>query len=211
VETFAFEQFDAAMDVAGAATAAERAARIVARARAQAGAVAAEAREEGYAAGYAAGLEEARAEIAPATEALAAAVDAVAAVREEAAGLVERRAVELALAVAEKVLGAAIDARPELVLEVVGSALRRAVLRDFVVLEVNPADLSLVRDAMGEITDRLGGFGRIDVVAERRVSRGGCVLRTGEGEIDASLEGQLLRAREVLADALRAPGTPSGS
>jgi flagellar assembly protein FliH len=45
---------------------------------------------------------------------------------------------------------------------------------------------------------RLGGIDSCDVQAERRVSRGGAVVRTVEGEIDATLETKLSRARDVL-------------
>jgi flagellar assembly protein FliH len=42
-----------------------------------------------------------------------------------------------------------------------------------------------------------------DVQAERRVHRGGAIVRTVEGEVDATLETKLARAREVLEDELR--------
>ena len=41
--------------------------------------------------------------------------------------------------------------------------------------------------------------------AERRVTRGGAIVRTAEGEVDATLETKLARAREVLEDELAAP------
>ena len=38
--------------------------------------------------------------------------------------------------------------------------------------------------------------------AERRVARGGCIVRTPVGDIDARVETKLERAREVVASAL---------
>ena len=70
---------------------------------------------------------------------------------------------------------------------VVTGALRRTTVRDQLVLEVHPDDFELVRDAAEDLADRVGGIHRIDVVAERRVDRGGCVVRTVEGEIDAGI------------------------
>ena len=66
---------------------------------------------------------------------------------------------------------------------------------DDVVLEVNPADF----DAGAGVDRRslepsAGGFGSIEVSGERRVGRGGCIVRTAEGEIDARIESQLARA-----------------
>jgi flagellar biosynthesis/type III secretory pathway protein FliH len=85
------------------------------------------------------------------------------------------------------------------VVEVVTGALRRSVDRDRLVVEVNPDDVELVRDSVTEAADRLG-VGRLEVVAERRVARGGCVVRTSEGEIDARVTEQLDRAGELLRD-----------
>ena len=47
---------------------------------------------------------------------------------------------------------------------------------------------------MGE----LGGIEHCEVQAERRVRPGGAIVRTSEGEVDATLETKLARAREVL-------------
>jgi flagellar assembly protein FliH len=162
-----------------------------------------EARERGHAAGLVAGLEEARTRMAPAATALGDALDGVAAEQEEFLIRAEQAAVDLALRLAEKIVGAAIDADPEAVLGVIAGALRRATVRDHLVLEVNPDDFELVHDLAEELASRVGGVRRLDVVAERRVTRGGCVVRTEEGEIDARIEQQLERAREVVEQALR--------
>jgi flagellar assembly protein FliH len=162
-----------------------------------------EARERGHAEGLAAGLEEVRTMLEPAAAALAEAVRGVAEQGDEFLLEAERAAVDLALRLAEKIVGAAIDADPEAVLGVIAGALRRATVRDHLVLEVNPADFELVHELADELAARVGGVRRLDVIAERRVSRGGCVVRTEDGEIDARIDEQLARAGEVVAHALR--------
>jgi flagellar biosynthesis/type III secretory pathway protein FliH len=159
---------------------------------------AAEIRERAYADGYAAGLEEARDGAAPAVEALASAAREVAALRHEAAEVAEAAAVDLALQLAEHALGAALAVEPERVLDVVRGALRRLIERERLVVLVNPEDLDMVRAGIGELAAELGGIEHIDVQAERRVLRGGAVVRTSEGDVDASLSTKLQRAREVL-------------
>ena len=116
---------------------------------------------------------------------------------------VERAAVDLALSVAEQAVGAAIAADPELVLEAVRGALRRLVERERVLVLVHPDDLEVVRAGLQPLMDELGGVGHWEAQAERRVSRGGAVVRTAEGEVDASVQAKLERAREVLDDELR--------
>ena len=139
----------------------------------------------------------------PAAAALAEAVQGVAQQEDEFLAEAELAAVDLALRLAEKIVGSAIEADPEAVLGVIAGALRRATVRDHLVLEVNPADFELVHDLADELAARVGGVRRLDVIAERRVSRGGCVVRTEDGEIDARIEEQLARAAEVVAHALR--------
>lgn len=175
----------------GASTSTQRAVDIVAQAEARAAQIEAAARQEGFAQGYAEGAAAARGELQPALQALASAAAEARGVREQLVSDLEREAVELALAVAEKIVGAAAASSPEAVLHVVTGALRRAAERDQLVVEVNPQDFELVRAAAGELADSLGGIGRLEVLSERRVQRGGCVVRTGDGEIDAQLDEQL--------------------
>jgi flagellar biosynthesis/type III secretory pathway protein FliH len=173
---------------------------IVAQAHAQAEAIRAQAREDGFAAG----LQAAQGELATTAEALGAAIASVAELRGEVADQVERGAIALGLRIAEQALGAAIEVDPDRVVETVRGALRRLTERERVTILVNPEDLDTVRAATADIIARLGGIESCDVQAERRVARGGAVVRTVEGEVDATLETKLLRARDVLMTELAA-------
>ncbi|HZQ82073.1 MAG TPA: FliH/SctL family protein [Gaiellaceae bacterium] len=154
----------------------------------------------GHEEGLAAGLAEVRAQLEPARTALLAAAAALERTVEEIVPQAERRAVELALALAEKVLATSLDADPELIVRVVTGALRRAVHHGPVAIAVNPADVELVRSSLAEVAGELGSLPQLDVVGERRIARGGCVVRTKEGEIDARLDTQLARAAEILRE-----------
>jgi flagellar assembly protein FliH len=162
------------------------------------------ARAAGHAEGYEAGLAEGRAQMAPALLALQGAISDLAAERERVAAAVEVAAVDLALQIAEQALAGALDARPERVVDVVRGALRRLVERDRVTILVHPDDLDLVREAGDGLVAELGGIGHCEVQAERRVPRGGAIVRTLEGEVDATLPTKLARARAALEDELRA-------
>jgi flagellar assembly protein FliH len=202
-DVFEFDQLFGAAAAGAAATAVERAGEIVAQAHAQADAIADEARRRGHEEGFAAGLADAAATVAPAVEALAAAAAGVEAERAEYLARAERHAVELALQIAEKVVGATLAADADAVLSVVAGALRRTAERDHLVINVHPDDFEVVRASAGDIADRLGGVGRLEVVSERRVSRGGCLVRTQEAEIDAGIDRQIARVRELFAAILR--------
>jgi flagellar biosynthesis/type III secretory pathway protein FliH len=171
---------------------------VLAEARAEADMLREAARAEGFAAGRA----DAVAALEPALAALTQAVADVHSQQAEAAAQLERRAVELGLALARKIVAGALEVEPERVLEAVTGALRGIVERERVIVLVNPDDLEIVREAMDNLKASLGGIEHCEVQAERRVGRGGCIVRTPVGDVDARVETKLERAGEVVAAAL---------
>jgi len=180
---------------------------VVESARAEADAIREAARAEEFAAGQAEGLAAAQsmaqAQLAPAVQALSTAAEAVAAERGDLADQVEARAVELALELAEKVVAGAIAAQPGRVLDVVRGALRCFVERERVHILVNPEDLGLVRGAIDDLAAELGGIDHVEVQEERRIGRGGAIVRTPASQVDASIRTKLDRAREVITAELQ--------
>jgi flagellar biosynthesis/type III secretory pathway protein FliH len=161
------------------------------------------ARAEGFEAGRRAAAVEAAERFESAFAALGEALSQAREMRARTADEVERNAVNLGLQVAEKAISGAIETQPERVVDVVRGALRCLVERQRVVILVSPADLETVREAAGELVRSLGGIEHCEVQEERRVERGGAVVRSAAGEIDARLETKLERAREVLEAELR--------
>ena len=199
---FSFEALEAPEEAPPAGSHAEADAVMAALAQAEADAdtLRAQAREQGLREGR----EEALAMMTPALEALSQAAEAVQADQHARAERLERHAIDLALFLAEKVLGGAIAVQPDQVIEAVRGALRGIVDRERITVLVHPEDLDLVRDAMDGLRTTLGGIEHCEVQAERRVSRGGAVVRTPDGDVDARVETKLQRAREVVEAALSA-------
>jgi flagellar biosynthesis/type III secretory pathway protein FliH len=179
---------------------------ILAAARAEAEEIRRQAHEqgllEGRQEGQRMGREEALAALEPASTALGAATlqlqDTIATLAEQTEGA----AIDLGLRIAEQALGAALEIEPRRVLDVTKGALRRLVERGRVLVLVNPDDLDLVRAGIGQIVGELGGIDHCEVQAERRVARGGAIVQTEEGEVDAMLQTKLARAREAIAHEL---------
>src|SRR4051812_13982145 len=199
---FDFQTLEAAPLPTVAAAAPPNDADAVLAAMAEAEAEAAALREAAHGEGFAAGHAEALAALEPALSALQQAATAVQDEGVAAAERLERQAVDFALQLAEKVLAGTIAVEPERVVESVRGALRGLVERERVTVLVNPDDLELVREAMDGLRATLGGIEHCEVQAERRVSRGGCIVRTPDGDVDARLETKLERAREVVEQAL---------
>jgi flagellar biosynthesis/type III secretory pathway protein FliH len=185
------------------AEAGSRAQAIVAAAEADAERIREVARQQGHAEGFEAGRAEAHADLEPAFAALSGAVERLREMEAAAADAVEAQAAELAVQIAEKVLAGTIAVEPERVLDVVRGALRAIVERERITILVNPDDLAIVREGLDEITGQLGGIEHVDVQEERRVGRGGTIVRTAVGEVDARVATKLDRAREAVEARLR--------
>ena len=200
MQTFVLDQLEPATDVPDVGDLLA----VVESARAEADAIRETARAEGFAAGHAEGAAAAQAmaqaHLVPAVQALHAAAEAVSA---ELADQAEARAVDLALELAEKVVAGAIAAQPERVLDVVRGALRCFVERERIQVLVNPEDLGLVRGAIDDLAAELGGIERVEVQEERRIGRGGAIVRTSATQVDASIRTKLDRAREVITSELQ--------
>jgi flagellar biosynthesis/type III secretory pathway protein FliH len=166
----------------------------LAEAMAEAAAIRSRAQAEGVALGREEGLDDVRS----AAEALMSAVAELTRTRDEMATAVESDAVELGLALAAKIVAGTIEARPERVLDAFAGALRRVVDRRQIAVFVDPEDFQLVSGAINDLTAKLGGGETCDVQADRRIGRGGVIVRTTEREVDATVATQLDRAREVI-------------
>jgi flagellar assembly protein FliH len=154
--------------------------------------------QEGLQEGQRTGREEALAHVEPASAALREAASQLQTTIDQLAEQMESAAIDLALRIADQALGAALEVNPERVLDATRGALRRLVERGRVLVLVNPDDLELVRAGIADVVGELGGIDHCEVQAERRVARGGAIVQTEEGEVDATLQTKLARAREAI-------------
>src|SRR3954470_7475237 len=182
--------------------AALKARRLVAAAEAEADRLRDDARATGYAEGLALGRSEALAEMTPSVAAAASTLDAVRGLEADACERVESAAVELSLQVAERVVAGSLAVSPERLLDVVRGALRTIIERERVTLLVHPDDLDLMRSSVADVAGSLGGIEHLEVQEERRVGRGGAIVRTSLGEVDARIETKLERVRSVVEQEL---------
>lgn len=167
------------------------------------------ARADGLAQGHAEGLQQGLAAAQAAAQTLAVAAQELRDAREAAADALEADAVALALALAEKVVIGAIEAQPARVLDVVRGALRHIADRRAITILVNPADMESTSAAIEELRSSVGGVEQCEVQADRRIGRGGAIVRTSEGEIDACVNVQLQQAREFIASELGLAALPA--
>jgi len=183
------------------AVAQRQGAALIETAKEQAERIAGEARSRGYEEGYAEGRAQAEREIGDLLSFAESAVREVADTRTRLLEESETALVELALDVAAKVLQAKLEIDPARVVDVLRGALRKAYVRDKLTVICNPQDLALIEGSTDDLRAAVGTLGRIDLVGDRRVARGGVIVRTDAGDVDATLDAQLARLRETLLQA----------
>ncbi|MCB0323308.1 MAG: type III secretion system stator protein SctL [Bdellovibrionales bacterium] len=96
-------------------------------------------------------------------------------------------AARLAIAIAGSVVGEHVAVQPEAAKRIAAAALQEAVVGDSVVIVVHPLD----EPALGEAADqlrRVAGGARVKIETDEKFTRGGCIVRTEFGEVDATIE-----------------------
>ena len=117
--------------------------------------------------------------------------------KEEFFASAEPEIIKLVMAVAEKVIGQIASERPEVVKDVVKQALERS-LGDRIVVKLNPEDYRKITDEHYEFRDVLDRTKRIHLKEDETIMKGGCVVETEVGTIDAQIDTQLEAIRKAL-------------
>ena len=138
-------------------------------------------------------------------EGLAQATEIIVRAKKEAGGFLakaEPEIVRLALMVAEKLVGKSLESDKELVLSIAAQAIESVRHQRELVLRVNPEDAELMRNSRKKLMDMLGRTKDIAVREDPEVARGGCIVETENGTVDAQLKTQLqLLELALLGDA----------
>lgn len=102
---------------------------------------------------------------------------------------------ELALDVARQVVAGELAVHPERILDVVNLALKEmAETSREARLLLNPDDAALVRPHLDQVLDK----NRLRIVEDVRIERGGCLIETAQGDLDATLPARWRQVVEVL-------------
>jgi CheY-like chemotaxis protein len=104
----------------------------------------------------------------------------------------------LALSLAEQIVHESFQERRELVVEQVRTALTRVPDASVVTLVVHPLDLPLLEAAQDTLAADRKGPVRFQFHGDASLSRGGCLVKTANRVVDATLEMQLSRLGEAL-------------
>ena len=174
-----------------------RARALIEDAAARADAIAQDARKRGHDEGFEAGRQAADHEMNDMLVTMRGLLEMARAERHKLIADAEPELVRLALGIAERVLHQQVALDRGVVLEMAKVAIARLIERDTVTVRVNPADLERIREHRKELI-AIGDIRNLRVVEDKRVDRGGVVVDSETGTIDARIATQLEEARKIL-------------
>jgi flagellar assembly protein FliH len=152
---------------------------------------------KGYAQGERAGLEAGARRADAMLRRVAQTLDELTHLRQRMVANTERQMVQLALAVARRIVGRELTQDPDLVAAMAHVALRRLGEATPATIKLNPEDHAVV---VAQRATPWAGT-QVRVVPEPALARGGCVVESDLGTVDASPDAQLAElSRELLAD-----------
>lgn len=99
---------------------------------------------------------------------------------------VEHDLVELAILIAKKVVSREVTIDREIALTLVKVSLAKLHNRSVAEIHLNPEDYPFVKNHL----DKLDFRGKIDLVEDKSISLGGCLIHTETGDIDGRIESQ---------------------
>ena len=186
--------------------AAEETRKIISEAMEQARHVTKQAQEQGYAEGlkkgydegYASGMADAREEREQYRREVELFVERIELERQRLWAEAEPQFLQFVLEIAQKVVKDDAKINPEIALSVIKNSLRRIVDTGSIRIRVNGADLDAARNAREDLISLVDGMRHLEIVEDRRVSAGGCIVETSSGNIDARIETQFAEINHLL-------------
>ncbi|MFQ5427396.1 MAG: FliH/SctL family protein [Thermodesulfobacteriota bacterium] len=155
-----------------------------------------EAFQEGEKAGFEAGMREA-ARLCGSLEAIIAEIGEF---KKRLFNDCETEAVQLTMSIAGKVIQRELSMKEDSVVYVVKAALKAAVTNGKILIRLSPGDLDTINGFGKELQRYTKGFSAVTIEGDESVSRGGCIIETASGEVDATIEGLLDEVAGVLKD-----------
>ena len=112
----------------------------------------------------------------------------------------EAQVIELVLLVARKVVKVISENQKSVVIQNITQALRKLKTKSDVIVRVNLADLQLATEHVKDFVQMTENAKKMQIVEDSTVDRGGCVIETDFGEIDARISSQLSELEERILD-----------
>lgn len=152
----------------------------------------ANARKEGYDTGFEGGFkkgkESAKEEFSPFLQTTQQLIEELSGFRKEMYDKVEREMIEMVINLTKKVIHFEFSTREDAVQDMIRLAVQSVLDRETMVIKIHPTDKEYAESFRPELHHMFNEIKNITFVAHSGIERGGCVVETNFGVIDARIE-----------------------
>ena len=109
-----------------------------------------------------------------------------------------RDLMDLAFKIAEKIIGKQLEIDPDTIISIVKQAMQTVRQTKQLTIRVHPDDAKRLKANEEELQEALGRQRILDVVEDKKVQPGGCIIESEIGTVEAQLTTQLERLKKIL-------------
>jgi len=162
-----------------------------------------EAYTRGFEAGERAGIELGQQKIRPLLRQLSSILEELKQFKERYYADKERELVELVIAIAKKIIHTELSLNQNIVAQVVRAAVKAINKAESIVIKVNPDDLDYVLQLKPELLSSLREENGVSIEADPHIGKGGCLIQSNHGEVDARIEEGMRVIESIMRDMVK--------
>jgi flagellar assembly protein FliH len=119
-------------------------------------------------------------------------------IKKETIEKTEEQIIGLAIAIAEKIINQEVATRKEIILGVLKGALKNIAETDGMKIRINPQDFRYMMEVKKDFLQSFDGIRNVVFEEDASIKRGGAIVETMFGEVDARLESQLKEIKAAM-------------
>lgn len=154
--------------------------------------------EDAYAKGHAEGQKSKHKEVAAALETLAAVTKSMPSIKRNILEKGEEQMVKLAVAIAEKIIQQEVATRKDVIFGVLKGAIKNIAETDGMKVRLSTQDFRYMMEVKKDFLQSFDGIRNVVFEEDSSIKRGGAVVETMFGEVDARLESQLKEIKAAM-------------
>lgn len=160
-------------------------------------------KQKGWNEGYDHGMQEAVSEYTSKIQLAQVILDKAYKEKQEIIKEAEPFVIQLSVEIASKIIQKELETKPEVLIEMIKQNLVYSNERSMISICVSPDDFSFVQNQRNQLLESLEGQIEVKILPEHSIEKGGCVIRTSYGSIDARIDVQLKEIKQALLKTLQ--------
>ncbi|MEN6331191.1 MAG: FliH/SctL family protein [Smithella sp.] len=154
--------------------------------------------DESYRKGFAEGVEFQKKEILPVLDAISTMTKMIPLINKHITGKTEEQIVKLSFAIAEKIINQEAETNKEVIFGVLKGVAKNISATEGIKIRLNPQDFHYMTEIKKDLLQSIEGVRNAVFEEDVSIKRGGAIVETMFGEVDARLESQLKEIREAM-------------